>query len=187
MSDNMQFPQFEQNDFKTNDGEETGLSDKQWIEMSQRNTLNINNLNKQIGLAFNQLGDHESRLGKLEHDFGVFKQNERLTLAQRSQLYNAVHDRVYRVLGISKHKEEWTKADYITNELYYQGVIRLLWSQAKKYSKVETTYSETKQVYFDDCMEYVNAWWPVWAGGLEGYLAYLDEKRETKKQLKAAS
>lgn len=151
------------------------------MQMVQLTAMNVNGISEQMGIMLNRVNENSQRIVALEDRLTVHEQTVTLTRAQARQMNRAVHDRAFEVLGI-EHEGGVVSDDCIDDyALYYGRFCGRLYADAKKHSKMGTTYAETLKVDYGEVMDYINAWFPECEGGVEGYKEYLDKLRSARE------
>jgi len=152
------------------------------VRLAELNTAAINGLSNQMGLVNDRIDElsrkfdnHDGRLVVLEH-------NTIVNRAEKRQIRKAVMNRVNTLLGIEFEGGRVADGSVVIDQLYRGGFISRCYTDAKNHSKMGESYGETLKTDFNEVLEYIESWVPEVEGGKEGYMHYLDIRREEREK-----
>lgn len=157
------------------------MDPKDMMQMMQMTTMNISNMNKQMGIVSAQLTSFDNRLTGIENRMQKYEDS---TLANRDEsrrIKNAIHSRVNKVLGIMYHDGVVTNDSLYADKYYKPGFISRCYADARKYSRLGTPYYTTLQRDVEETISYIEKWVPEVSydgfTGVEAYKRYLNARR----------
>lgn len=155
------------------------------MKLAQLNTMNINSIANTLGALQNGFDDHSKRIIDLEAFKDKTEQEKRVNRHEAERLRKAVLSRVKYLLSIDTSDGMVAEEQIDFEQMYRPGFIARCYSDSRYHSKLGTPYYETLHKDFDEVLGYINAWVPEVKGGKEGYMRYLDIKREKRKKRNA--
>jgi len=162
-----------------------GMNMDALLKVTQNTAMSVSGLAEQMGLVVNRVNENTQRIISLEDRMASHERTETISRAQARRIKKSVIERVNKLLGIEyeggKVADKCVKADV----LYRGGFISRCYTDAKNHSKMGGSYTETLKVDFDAVLEYIAAWQPEVEGGVDGYLHYLDIRREERQKKSA--
>ena len=155
------------------------------MKMVQLTAMNVNSISEQMGLVLTKVNNHDDRIVALEDRMTTHERTETINRAQQRRIRKSVVDRVNKLLGIEYEGGKVADRCVKTDVLYRGGFISRCYTDAKNHSKMGGSYTETLKVDFDAVLEYIDSWKPEVDGGVDGYIHYLDIRREERQKKSA--
>jgi len=161
----------------SNDVDMNGL-----LKVTQNTAMNVSSLSEQMGLVVNRVNDNTKRIVALEDRMNAHERTETINRSQARRIRKSVIERVNSLLGI-KYEGGKVADDCVKMDMFYRGgFISRCYTDAKNHSKMGGSYTETLKVDFNEVIEYIDSWKPEVEGGTEGYMHYLDIRREEREK-----
>lgn len=161
----------------SNDVDMNGL-----LKVTQNTAMNVSSLSEQMGLVVNRVNENTQRIVALEDRMNAHERTETINRSQARRIRKSVIERVNSLLGI-KYEGGKVADDCVKMDMFYRGgFISRCYTDAKNHSKMGGSYTETLKVDFNEVIEYIDSWKPEVEGGTEGYMHYLDIRREEREK-----
>lgn len=161
----------------SNDVDMNGL-----LKVTQNTAMNVSSLSEQMGLVVNRVNENTQRIVDLEDRMNAHERTETINRSQARRIRKSVIERVNSLLGI-KYEGGKVADDCVKMDMFYRGgFISRCYTDAKNHSKMGGSYTETLKVDFNEVIEYIDSWKPEVEGGTEGYMHYLDIRREEREK-----
>lgn len=161
----------------SNDVDMNGL-----LKVTQNTAMNVSSLSEQMGLVVNRVNENTRRIVDLEDRMNAHERTETINRSQARRIRKSVIERVNSLLGI-KYEGGKVADDCVKMDMFYRGgFISRCYTDAKNHSKMGGSYTETLKVDFNEVIEYIDSWKPEVEGGTEGYMHYLDIRREEREK-----
>lgn len=152
------------------------------MQVVQLTAMNVNGISEQMGLLLKKVNGHDSRITDLENRMDKHERTETINRAECRRIRKAVMNRVNTLLEIEFNGGKVADSSIKADVLYRGGFISRCYTDAKNHSKMGESYSETLRVDFDEVIAYIDAWQPEVEGGKDGYMRYLDIRREERQK-----
>lgn len=148
------------------------------LEFQKQLGFNLQTISESLGVISVVTKDHETRLKTLEEadktKDGKFKEfeeklnDQKIVDDEQQQAFkNSIHNRVGDLL---RSRDRFD---------LFGSFARQCWSECKSYSKMRGTSGiRTKQIYFNEVLNFIGNWEPMKYGGTDGYINHLDSKKE---------
>ena len=149
---------------------------------TQNTAMSVSSLSQQMGLVVNRIEEHGRAIAQIRTEIVAINQSKRVERSQALRLQKAIQGRVAYLLGIEYEGGRVADSSIATEQRYRGGFISRAYHDARSHSKLGTPYTETLKVDFDEVLKYIDSWEPEVAGGVEGYMTYLDTRREEKRE-----
>ena len=157
------------------------------LEILQQTALNISAISEQMGVVAGQIKqikegqiDHENRITDLENWKVYHDETDRVSKDQARRIKGAIHARVNYLLGIELNGGLVKKECMSVDKRYRGSFISRCYSDARKYSSLGSSYTETCVKDYPSVMSYIESWEPEceYEGktGTRAYIAYLDDR-----------
>ncbi len=158
------------------------ITDNDLLKSVQLTAMSVNAISEQMGLVLSKVNSNTDRIIALEDRMANHEQTETINRAQSRRIRKAVMSRVNDVLKIKFEGGKVAEESIATDVLYRGGFISRCYTDAKNHSKMGESYTETLKVDFNEVMEYIESWKPEVDGGINGYMHYLDIRREEREK-----
>ena len=162
-----------------------GMDMNALLKVTQNTVMTVSGLSEQMGLVVNRVNENTQRIISLEDRMTIHERTETINRAQQRRIRKSVFDRVNKLLGIEYEGGKVADRCVKTDVLYRGGFISRCYTDAKNHSKMGGSYTETLKVDFDAVLEYIDSWKPEVDGGVDGYIHYLDIRREERQKKSA--
>lgn len=152
----------------------------QLLQITQNTAMSVSAQSEQMGLVLRTVNDLKEDVSSIKDEMSVLKHETTVTRAQANRIQSAIHDRVNKLLGIAFDGGKVADSSIRTDVLYRSGFLSRCYADSRKRSKLGTPYYATLRCDFNEVMEYIEAWEPEVAGGIDGFKQYLDIRREER-------
>lgn len=125
-------------------------------------------------------GSVKREISTIKDDLGDVKQELTVTRFQANRIQSAIYNRVAELLKLDFDGGKVANGSIEMEERYRGGFISRCYTDARRKSKLGTPYYATLRCDFKEVMEYIEAWEPEVKGGRDGYMQYLDIRREKR-------
>lgn len=154
----------------------------QLLQITQNTAMSVSAQSKQMGLVLSTVNDLKEDVSSIKNEMAVLKQETTVTRAQANRIQSAIHARVNELLRIEFEGGRVADESVGDEQRYRGGFISRCYTDSRKRSKLGTPYYATLRCDFKEVMEYIEAWEPEVAGGINGYKRYLDIRREEREK-----
>ena len=154
----------------------------QLLQITQNTAMSVSAQSKQMGLILGNINDLKQDVSVIKDEMEMLKHEVTVNRNQANRLQSAIHQRVAMLLGIKFDGGKVAAESISTEKNYRGGFISRCYTDARRMSRLGTPYYATLRCDFQDVLDYIEAWEPEVEGGVEGYKAYLDIRRDANKK-----
>ena len=162
------------------------VSSSEILESLRLATMGINSLSQQMGLVVAGQQKLDQRMDRIEDRMKTYESNLRINRSQINRIKGAIMQQINYLLDL-KFEGGVVAEESLDDAIKYRGgFISRLYCEAKRAGVMAECFWETPRSDYDKCMEFIAAWYPGVAGGVDGYKDYLDRRREKREKMREA-
>lgn len=154
---------------------------QEMLDLQKQVGFNVASMSNALGVVATKVQEHDNRIATSENEINNL--NKRI---------DDVNTRLNDSIKIDEEQMQ-TLTESINNRTrdllaprdrfdLFGRFTRQCWHESKKHSKVRGRGgSQTKKVYYNDCLNFIGNWEPMTFGGTDGYINHLDLIQSEKK------